>query len=217
MWRGPPCRLPLSRGPALFSVEKTGSFARLRQAEQATSRLTGRRHPLSRRKWKQLPIFACRRCTIACLLWPAGTTNQPPLRLLAPHSIGDWFPRLSPTRSPTHLIFTGQMYPVRGGFRFHSLIFLRADFLQRPRQTRTKCCYQGCGTPKPPHLRNGAPLLNSGASFWGPPCSRQREMSPYGTYAHRNGLGQEFGVSSWPSPGYFTAALGVVGCLTSLY
>ena len=40
----------------LFSVEKTGNFARLRQAEQATSRLTGRRHPLSRRKWKQLPI-----------------------------------------------------------------------------------------------------------------------------------------------------------------
>ena len=60
----------------LFSVEKTGNFARLRQAEQATSRLTGRRHPLSRRKWKQLPIFACRRCTTACLLWPAGTTNQ---------------------------------------------------------------------------------------------------------------------------------------------
>ena len=42
-------------------------------------------------------------------------------------------------------------------------------------------------------------------------------MSPYGTYAHRNGLGQEFGVSSCPSPGYFTAALGVVGWLTSLY
>lgn len=42
-------------------------------------------------------------------------------------------------------------------------------------------------------------------------------MSPYGTYAHRNGLGQEFGVSSCPSSGYFTAALGVVGWLTSLY
>lgn len=42
-------------------------------------------------------------------------------------------------------------------------------------------------------------------------------MSLYGTYAHRNGLGQEFGVSSCPSSGYFTAALGVVGWLTSLY
>ena len=40
----------------LFSVEKTGNFARLRQAAQDTPRLTGRRHPLSRRKWKQLPI-----------------------------------------------------------------------------------------------------------------------------------------------------------------
>ena len=60
----------------LFSVEKTGNFARLRQAAQDTPRLTGRRHPLSRRKWKQLPIFACRRCTMACLPWPAGTANQ---------------------------------------------------------------------------------------------------------------------------------------------
>ena len=60
----------------LFSVEKTGNFARLRQAAPDTPRLTGRRHPLSRRKWKQLPIFACRRRTTACLLWPAGTTNQ---------------------------------------------------------------------------------------------------------------------------------------------
>lgn len=89
--------------------------------------------------------------------------------------------------------------------------------MQRPRQTRTKCFYLGCDAHKPPHLRNGAPLLNSGASFWAPPCSRQREMSPYGTYAHRNGLGQEFGVSSCPSPGYFEAALGVVSWLTSLY
>ena len=40
----------------LFSVEKTGNFARLRQAAPDTPRLTGRRHPLSRRKWKQLPI-----------------------------------------------------------------------------------------------------------------------------------------------------------------
>lgn len=69
----PSARQALSR---FSSVEKTGNFASLRQAEQATPRLTGRRHPLSRRKWKQLPIFACRRCTIACLLWPAGTTNQ---------------------------------------------------------------------------------------------------------------------------------------------
>ena len=36
----------------LFSVEKTGNFARLRQAEQATPRLTGRRHPLRRSKWE---------------------------------------------------------------------------------------------------------------------------------------------------------------------
>ena len=42
-------------------------------------------------------------------------------------------------------------------------------------------------------------------------------MSLYGTYAHRNGLDKEFGVSSLPSPGYFAAALGVVGWLTSLY
>ena len=36
----------------LFSVEKTGNFARLRQAEQDTSRLTDRRHPLRRSKWE---------------------------------------------------------------------------------------------------------------------------------------------------------------------
>ena len=42
-------------------------------------------------------------------------------------------------------------------------------------------------------------------------------MSPYETYALHNGLGQEFGVSSCPSPGYFAVALGVVSWLTSLY
>ena len=45
----PSAREPRSR---LFSVEKTGNFARLRQAEPDTSRLTGRRHPLRRSKWE---------------------------------------------------------------------------------------------------------------------------------------------------------------------
>ena len=45
----PSAREPRSR---LFSVEKTGNFARLRQAEQDTSRLTDRRHPLRRSKWE---------------------------------------------------------------------------------------------------------------------------------------------------------------------
>ena len=161
--------------------------------------------------------FACRRCTTACLLWPAGTTNQLH-RVFLHHTVSE-ADSLGLRRQEARPILFVNRSDVPGcrWFLVPFSYFHRADLLQRPRQTCAKCCNQGCGTHRPPHLRNGAPLLNSGAFFWAPPCSRQRKMSLYGTYALRNRLDKEFGVSSLPSPGYFEAALGVVGWLTSLY
>lgn len=115
-----------------------------------------------------MPIFACRRCTKTCLFWPAGTTNQLH-RVFLHHTVSE-ADSLGLRRQEARPILFVNRSDVPGSrwFLVPFSYFHRADFLQRPRQTRTKCFYLGCDTPKPPHLRNGAPMLNSGAFFWAP-------------------------------------------------
>ena len=112
--------------------------------------------------------FACRRCTTACLLWPAGTTNQLH-RVFLHHTVSEADSLGFRRQEARPILFVNRSdVPGCRWFLVPFSYFHRADLLQRPRQTCAKCCNQGCDTHKPPHLHNGAPLLNSGASFWAP-------------------------------------------------
>ena len=102
------------------------------------------------------------------MLWPAGTTNQLH-RVFLHHTVSE-ADSLGLRRQEARPILFVNRSDVPGcrWFLVPFSYFHRADLLQRPRQTCAKCCNQGCDTHKPPYLHNGAPLLNSGASFWAP-------------------------------------------------
>ena len=106
VWRGPPCRLPVRRRPALFSVEKTLQLCLLVTCGKPTPRLTGRRHPLRRQNWKYFPILHAGGVPELVVSGQQQAANLPHRDTLAPRGFGrSRFPRLSPARVPSCLIY----------------------------------------------------------------------------------------------------------------
>ena len=74
--------------------------------EEPIFRLRDRRHPLRRSDWELLPIRRAGGELDFVSSSQRNTTDRPHYNLLAPCSIGNRSPRLSPARSPTDLIYS---------------------------------------------------------------------------------------------------------------